>query len=107
MPFEMSGPAVCATAKPPRKRHSGTSFGHQISSTTSCPDGKASARHRIEAAKEIRQVAIGGNDAESPTGAAERFVITFNLGADVERIEKTITPRPILPANEEDTRDAE
>ena len=57
-------------------------------------DTKASARHRIEAAKEIRQVAIGGDGAESPASSAERFVITFHLGADVERIEKTITPKP-------------
>ena len=63
---------------------------------------RASPRHRIEAAKEIRQVAIGSDGAEStPADASEKFTIIFNLGADTERIEKTITPRPLLPANED------
>jgi hypothetical protein len=59
-------------------------------------DAKASPRHRIEAAREIRQVAIGTDGAEStPADAAEKFTIIFNLGADhVEKIEKMIDHRP-------------
>jgi hypothetical protein len=57
-------------------------------------DEQANARHRIEAAREIRQVAVGADGAENTTDAAEKFVITINLGADhVERIEKEITPK--------------
>jgi hypothetical protein len=47
-------------------------------------DACASPRHRIEAAKEIRQVAAGSS-ADSPT-EGEKFSIIINLGADcVER----------------------
>jgi|SRR5262245_23957171 len=53
-------------------------------------DDDASARHRIEAAREIRAVASVGPEVQSP---AERFVITINLGADqVLRFNKPITP---------------
>src|SRR5262249_53888009 len=39
----------------------------------------APARSRIEAAKELRQVALGGSEV---TPTSERFVITINLGED-------------------------
>jgi hypothetical protein len=55
---------------------------------------KHSPRHRIEAAREIRAVATGSGDESSPANAAERFIITFNLGSDTERIEKVIEPKP-------------
>src|SRR5262249_33103637 len=42
-------------------------------------DKQANARHRIEAAKELRATAVG---AEGTNNAAERFVITINLGED-------------------------
>jgi hypothetical protein len=66
---------------------------------------QASARHRIEAAREIRQVAIGGDGAENTPDAGEKFVITINLGADhIERYEKEITPRqPQQPMLEDKT----
>jgi len=41
----------------------------------------ASPRHRIEAAREIRQVAANGPEAAS---AADRFIITINLGEDAK-----------------------
>jgi hypothetical protein len=56
-------------------------------------DKAANARHRIESARELRATATGGNDAEKAHDS-ERFVITFNLGNDVEKIEKIITPKP-------------
>jgi hypothetical protein len=42
-------------------------------------DDDASARHRIEAAREIRAVAATGPEAQSPT---EMFQITINIGED-------------------------
>ena len=63
---------------------------------------KASPRHRIEACREVRAVAIGGSDTETPATAAERFVITFHMGSDIERIEKDVTPRPKQIASEFD-----
>src|SRR5262245_28929612 len=42
-------------------------------------DDQANARHRIEAAKELRAAAGTGSEA---TPAADRYVITINLGAD-------------------------
>jgi hypothetical protein len=51
----------------------------------------SSAKHVIEAAKEIRQVATGGSDG-SPASQGEKFSITINLGADVERYEFDVTP---------------
>jgi hypothetical protein len=51
-------------------------------------DGNANARHRIESARELR--AISANGPESAP-AADRFVITINLGADVvEHYNKSI-----------------
>jgi len=57
-------------------------------------DERASPRHRIEAAKEIRQVAIGGDSTESHVDAAEKFVITINLGAD-EQLKIEVPPEDI------------
>jgi hypothetical protein len=49
----------------------------------------ASARHRIEAAKEIRQVAAGSSPESRPE--SEKFIITINLGeGHVERYEKAM-----------------
>ena len=62
-------------------------------------DANANPRHRIEAAREIRATATGGADEKVPD--TEKFVITFNLGADhIERYEKTISVKPSLPANQ-------
>jgi hypothetical protein len=52
-------------------------------------DAQANPRHRIEAAREIRATAIGGDDAESAHDT-ERFMITINLGADTEKFEKEV-----------------
>jgi hypothetical protein len=62
-------------------------------------DTKTPARFRIEAAKEIRQQAVGGDGAESTTEATERFVININLGADTEpfRREVEINPNKFKP----------
>jgi hypothetical protein len=57
-------------------------------------DERASPRHRIEAAREIRQVAIGSED-ESTAEATERFTITINLGADVEPFKLDVDPKDI------------
>jgi len=62
-------------------------------------DTKSPARHRIEAAKEIRQQAVGGDGVESTAEATERFVININLGADTEpfRREVDINPHKFKP----------
>jgi hypothetical protein len=50
-------------------------------------DGSASPKHRIDASKTLDQFA--GNGPESAP-AAERFIITINLGTDVEHYNKSI-----------------
>ena len=56
-------------------------------------NGSASPRHRIEAAKEIRQVAAGNSGSDGPS-TGEKFIININLGADhVERYEFDVTPK--------------
>jgi hypothetical protein len=50
-------------------------------------DGSASPKHRIDASKALDQFA--GNGA-GVAPAAERFVITINMGADVEHYNKSI-----------------
>jgi hypothetical protein len=56
-------------------------------------DACASPRHRIEAAKEIRQVAAGSS-ADSPA-EGEKFFITINLGEDcVVHHEFDVAPKP-------------
>jgi hypothetical protein len=56
-------------------------------------DDEMSARHRIEAAREIRAVAATGPEEHSTT--EERYVIRIDLGADqVLRIDQPIRPTP-------------
>jgi hypothetical protein len=56
-------------------------------------DNQVSPRHRIEAARELRQVAGDGPDIASAAG--EKVVITINLGADQKLVfEKEIARRP-------------
>jgi hypothetical protein len=43
-------------------------------------DNNANARHRIESAKELRAIATPPSEAAA---AADRFIITINLGGDV------------------------
>ena len=50
-------------------------------------DAGASARHRIESARELRQIAANGPEAAP---ASDRFQITINLGADVLHFDKSI-----------------
>ena len=48
-----------------------------------------SPRHKIDAIRELRATANGG-DGEGPTSQGEKFSIIINLGSDVgDRIEKT------------------
>jgi hypothetical protein len=64
-------------------------------------DDGASPRHRIESARELRQIAANGPEA---TPATDRFEITINLGADVvERYSKSIAIDP----NDVDPNDIE
>jgi hypothetical protein len=58
-------------------------------------DTKSPARHRIEAAKEIRQQAVGGDGAESIAEASERFIININMGADVAPLKIDVPPEDI------------
>lgn len=63
-------------------------------------DEQVSPRHRIEAARELRQVVGDGPDVAS--GAGEKFVITINLGEDKKLVfEKEIAPRRPLPFNDD------
>ena len=51
-----------------------------------------SPRHKIESARELRQIAANGPEAAP---ASDRFQITINLGADVvERYDKSIAVNP-------------
>src|SRR5262249_35031190 len=62
-------------------------------------DKQISPRHRIEAAKELRQVAGDGSDAKPRTDG--KFIININLGADENlRFEKHIAPLPPRRPNE-------
>ena len=64
-------------------------------------DEQIAPRHRIEAARELRQAA--GNDPDIPPGPKEKFIITIDLGGDEKLVfEKEIDPRgPSLPDDEE------
>jgi hypothetical protein len=58
-------------------------------------DEHISPRHRIEAARELRQVV--GDRLDTASGTGEKFVITINLGGDEKLVyEREITPRPPL-----------
>src|SRR5262249_37686817 len=72
-------------------------------------DDEAAARHRIEAAWEIRAVASVGPETQSP---AERFVFTINLGAgEVIHVDQPMQPnartieRESFPMIEDDGND--
>jgi hypothetical protein len=55
-------------------------------------DDDASARHRIEAAREIRAVAATGPETQSPT---EMFTININIGEDYKlQVSQPIRPTP-------------
>jgi hypothetical protein len=67
-------------------------------------DDTANARHRIESAKELRQIATPPADAAP---ASDRFVITINLGGDVvEHYNKSraIDPNDVDPNDIDTTR---
>jgi archaeosine-15-forming tRNA-guanine transglycosylase len=61
-------------------------------------DDSASPRHRVESARELRQIAANGPEAAP---AADRFVITINLGAEVLHFDKSIA----IDANDVDPND--
>jgi hypothetical protein len=62
-------------------------------------DNLVSPRHRIEAAKELREVAANGSDAKPGTG--ERFIIRIDLGGDEKLcFEKELAPLGPLPPDE-------
>src|SRR5262245_65253388 len=78
-------------------------------------DASASPKHRIDASKTLDAFAANGPEA---TAAADRFIITINLGSDVERYNKSIainandvdphnpdnTPQELLPVIEANKR---
>jgi hypothetical protein len=61
-------------------------------------DANASPKHRIDASKTLDAFAANGPEA---TAAADRFIITINLGSDVERYNKSIA----INANDVDPTD--
>ena len=62
-------------------------------------DELVSPRHRIEAAKELRQVA--GNGSENQLNPGEKFIITIDLGGDERLVyEKKLGIRP--PSSSDD-----
>ena len=61
-------------------------------------DDGASPRHRIESARELRQIATNGPEAAP---ASDRFQITINLGDDVLHFDKSIA----VDANDVDPND--
>jgi hypothetical protein len=54
-------------------------------------DDGASTRHRIESARELRQIAANGPETAA---ASDRFQITINLGDDVLHFDKSIAIDP-------------
>jgi hypothetical protein len=56
-------------------------------------DDGASPRHRIESARELRQIAANGPEA-APAAASDRFQIIINLGDDVLKFDKSIEINP-------------
>ena len=56
-------------------------------------DDGASPRHRIESARELRQIADNGPEA-APAAASDRFQIIINLGDDVLKFDKSIEINP-------------
>jgi hypothetical protein len=62
-------------------------------------DASASPKHRIDASKTLDAFAANGPEAAP---ASERFVITINLGGDVERYSKSIA----IDANDVDPTDS-
>jgi hypothetical protein len=61
-------------------------------------DEQVSPRHRIEAARELRQAAGNGPDTAGPR---EKFIIKINLGADESHIfEKDVDTRELLPSDD-------
>jgi|SRR5262249_38562868 hypothetical protein len=64
-------------------------------------DDGASPRHRIESARELRQIAANGPEAAP---ASDRFQIIINLDGDIERYDKSIAidPNDVDP-NDTDT----
>jgi hypothetical protein len=63
-------------------------------------DANASPKHRIDASKTLDAFAANGPEA---TAAADRFIITINLGSDVERYNKSIA----INANDVDPNDTD
>jgi hypothetical protein len=63
-------------------------------------DASASPKHRIDASKTLDAFAANGPEAAP---ASERFVITINLGGDVERYSKSIA----IDANDVDPTDTD
>jgi hypothetical protein len=61
-------------------------------------DDQVSPRHRIEAARELRQAAGNGPDASQPR---DKFIIQINLGAD-EKLVKEFTPCVPAPPSSDD-----
>jgi hypothetical protein len=61
-------------------------------------DEQISPRHRIEAARELRQAAGNGLDTAGPR---ERFIIRIDLGGDEKLVfEKEVAPREPLPPHD-------
>jgi hypothetical protein len=56
-------------------------------------DDGTSPRHRIESARELRQIADSGKEAASAS-ASDRFQIIINLGDDVLKFDKSIEINP-------------
>ena len=56
-------------------------------------DDGASPRHRIESARELRQIADNGPQA---TPAADRFIITINLGEDAKLRSTKPVPNDVI-----------
>ena len=68
-------------------------------------DTSTSPRHRIEAARELRQVAGGGSEATS--GSSERFIIRIDLTAGGGEVITFNKPRTIEPGHNEEPEKSE
>jgi hypothetical protein len=72
----------------------------------SCPDvldsiaqdATTPARNRIDAIRELRQVAAAGSEASTPAGDRERFIININFGA--QKVHREIDLKPSAPTGD-------
>jgi hypothetical protein len=63
-------------------------------------DPAASAKHRLDGAKELRACAVAGSEADKQAGDKERYIINIRFGGNT--IHKELELKPIAPERKEE-----